>query len=505
MRDSKQFVPFIMLDDKNPGLPLYRQIYAAIRQAILRGEFSPRMRLPASRVLAQQLGVSRITVVNAYEQLFAEGYLDGKTGAGTYVAAELPEDLLNIEKRKTAAARSSENKSSLRLSPFGERLQRRSVNSVRAQTIATFQPFQNGLTAIDKFPFEIWSRIAARLIRNPPREILGYGDPQGYLPLREAVAAHLKSARGVNCTPEQIIITSGAQQALDLTARIFTSETDCVWIEDPCYPEAKGVFAATGAKIVSVPVDDEGFNLAAAPKGGTKAKLVYVTPSHQYPLGVTMSLPRRLALIEWAKRNDAWIVEDDYNSEFRYAGRPLAALQGLDRCGGRVLYVGTFRKTIFPSLRIGCLVVPPELIDVFTCARALNDVHSSLFEQALLSEFIAEGHFARHVRRMRTLYEERQKILIEECEKHLGGLLEVKKADAGMHLVGWLPAGVSGANASRLAAEKNLKLAPISAYTDKKIMPRDGFVLGYTAFDKKQIRAAVKTLKAILADEISKP
>ena len=502
MRETKQLVPFIILENKNHGLPLYRQIYETIRRRILSGEFSARMRLPASRVLARQLGVSRITVVNAYEQLFAEGYLEGKTGAGTFVAAQLPEDLLHIEKRKITATQQSKNPLPPRLSSFGERLQEKAVESIRAQAIATFQPFQNGLTAVDKFPFEIWSRIAARLNRNPPRQILGYGDPQGYLPLREAVAAHLKSARGVNCTPAQVLITSGAQQALDLTARIFLSEKDSVWIEDPCYQEAKSVFAATGANVVSIPVDDEGFNLAAAPKGSARAKLIYVTPSHQYPLGVTMSLPRRLALIEWANQNDAWIIEDDYNSEFRYTGRPLASLQGLDR-DGRVIYIGTFSKTIFPSLRIGCLVVPPNLIDIYTIARALNDVHSSLIEQAILTEFIAEGHFARHVRRMRTLYEERQKILVEECEKQLGELLEVKRADAGMHLVGWLPEGVSGVNISRQAAEQNLKFAPISAYCVSKL-PRDGLILGYTAFDKRLIKNTVKKLKAILVDEISK-
>jgi GntR family transcriptional regulator/MocR family aminotransferase len=210
-----------------------------------------------------------------------------------------------------------------------------------------------------------------------------------------------------------------------------------------------------------------------------------------------MSLPRRLALIEWAKKNDAWIIEDDYNSEFRYAGRPLASLQGLDG-NGRVIYIGTFSKTIFPSLRIGCLVVPRDLIDIFSIARALNDVHSPLLEQAILTEFIAEGHFARHVRRMRMLYEERQQILLEECEKQLGSLLEVKKADAGMHLVGWLPAGVCGKSLSHNALRENLKLAPISAYSINKL-PREGFILGYTAFDKWQIRNGVKKLKALLS------
>lgn len=503
MKKPREHNPFIMLDDNRSDLPLYRQIYEAIRSAILNGEFASQMRLPATRVLADQLGVSRITVVNAYEQLFAEGYLEGKTGAGTFVTSELPDDLLQTSGKNLhgqTKTGKTENKESvlLKLSPFGEKLAARDVGKIREQTIAEFRPFQNGLTAIDKFPFEIWSRIAARLHRHPSRGILGYGDPQGYPPLREAVAAHLKSARGVNCTPEQIIITSGAQQALDLTARIFLSEQDSVLIEDPCYMEARNSFRATGAKVIPISVDDEGINLTTIAKCGGNAKLVYVTPSHQYPLGVTMSLPRRLALIEWAKQNNAWIIEDDYNSEFRYAGRPLAALQGLDRDGGRVIYVGTFSKTIFPSLRIGCAVVPPELADVFVIARALNDVHSTSIDQAILTEFIVEGHFARHVRRMRALYRERQQILVEECEKNLKGLLEVKKADAGMHLVGWLPEDFDGEEISRQATAQSLKITPLSTYS-RINLPRDGFILGYTAFDEKQIKAGVKKLKSILS------
>jgi GntR family transcriptional regulator/MocR family aminotransferase len=488
---------FIMLDSRHSGRPLYRQIYEAIRAAILSGEFGPGKRLAATRALARELGVSRITVLNAYDQLFAEGYLDGKCGAGTFVAAKLPDNLLRIEIIKRSTQKKTD--APLRLSPFGERLALKDIGSIRARTIARFQPFQNGLTAVDKFPFEIWSRIAVRVHRNPSREVLGYGDPQGYFPLREVIAAHLRSARGVNCAPEQVIITSGAQQALDLAARVFLSEKDSVLIEDPCYQEARSAFAAIGAKIIPVPINAEGLNLAAAKQ---KAKLIYVTPSHQYPLGVTMSLPRRLALLEWARTNNAWIIEDDYNSEFRYAGRPLASLQGLDQ-GGRVIYIGTFSKTIFPSLRIGCAVVPPDLVAIFTAARALNDTHSSLIDQAILTEFIREGHFARHVRRMRTLYEERQQTLIAECQKNLAGLLEVKKADAGMHLVGWLPEGVSDKAISRKATEQNLKLAPISAYCAKEL-PRGGLILGYTAFGKNQIKEGVKKLKAILATKISK-
>lgn len=267
--------------------------------------------------------------------------------------------------------------------------------------------------------------------------------------------------------------------------------------EDPCYPEARGAFEAAEADIIPVPVDREGIDIGNAP-ADSGAKLVYVTPSHQYPLGVTMSLARRLALIEWARESDAWIIEDDYNSEFRYAGRPLASLQGLDPAG-RVIYVGTFSKTIFPSLRLGCLVVPEELVDVFTGARALNDVHSSLIDQAVLAEFIAEGHFARHIRRMRTLYESRQRVLVEECRKHLGGLLEIEPADAGMHLVGWLPEGLNDVELSARATERGLKLSPVSEYYAKK-PARGGFILGYTAFDERKIREGVKMIREILKD-----
>jgi GntR family transcriptional regulator/MocR family aminotransferase len=486
-----------MLDDS--GAPLYRQIYEAIRRFILSGEFAPGRKLPSTRALAAELNVSRITVVNAYDQLLAEGYLEGRTGAGTFVGAELPDDLLQTGARKKAIpARVAPVP--LRLSQFGKLLAAKNLSAVREQMTATFQPFQNGLTAVEEFPFETWARLAARWQRNPTRSVLGYGDPQGYRPLREAIAAHLAAARGINAAPEQVVITAGAQQALDLTARIFITPGDSVLTEEPCYLEARGAFEAAGANIIPVPVDSEGIDIAGVPAGGARAKLVYVTPSHQYPLGVTMSLSRRLALIEWARGAEAWIIEDDYNSEFRYAGRPLAALQGLDPAG-RVIYIGTFSKTIFPSLRLGCLVLPDELVDVFTAARALTDVHSSLIDQAVLAEFISEGHFARHVRRMRTLYESRQRILLEECRKQLGGLLEVEKADAGMHLVGWLPEGVDDMVISKKATEQGVRLAPVSEYYVNR-PARGGFILGYTAFDEKRIVAGVKIMKTLLGKKI---
>jgi GntR family transcriptional regulator/MocR family aminotransferase len=489
-------IPFIALNDKDRGAPFYRQIYEAVREAILSGEFAPGTRLPSTRALAQSLGVSRITVVGAYEQLLAEGYLEGRTGAGTFVAKVLPDELL-LPQPVRSAARGQKNDAALNLSPYGEKII--SMKNA-ARSAVEFKPFQNGLTAVEEFPFDIWSRIAARYYKNPPRSLLGYGDACGLMRLREAVAAHLRAARGVRCAAHQVIITSGAQQALDLTARIFLSEKDTVLTEDPCYLEARNLFAATGARIFPVETDDEGFDPQKIPETvRRRARLIYVTPSHQYPLGVTLTLARRLALLEWAHEADAWIIEDDYNSEYRYAGRPLASLQGLDK-NGRVIYIGTFSKTIFPSLRLGCAVVPEKLIEVFAAARSLMDVHSSTVEQAVLADFISEGHFARHLRRMRRLYEERQKILAAECEKHLAGLLEIEKAEAGMHLIGWLREGADDRRISEKAAAKNLKLAPVSDYCIEK-KRRGGLILGYTAFDEKQIKKGVRVLREILLEE----
>lgn len=490
---TKNAFPFLMLTNGMSNAPLYQQLYTAIRDAILRGELAPGLRLPASRPLAGQLGIARITVVNAYEQLLAEGYLTGKVGAGTFVAAELPEMLLQTASRNVTPPTTLTRPTTLQLTAFGKYLT--TVPATRTRLGSSFRPFENGVSDTANFPFAIWARLAAQIQRQPPRELLGYGDSQGYRPLREAIATYLASARGVVCTAEQVIIVAGAQQAFDLIARIFLASKDVAWIEDPVFPQIRHVFASTGAKIVPVPVDEEGFNLAAATRRKTWARLVYVTPSHQYPLGYTMSLARRLALLEWAAKKHAWIIEDDYNSEFRYAGRPLASLQGLDRAGC-VLYVGTFSKTIFPALRLGCLVAPPALVSVLTAARALTDLHSSLIDQAILAEFINGGYFARHIRRMRTLYETRQHILVQECQKHLSEWLTISPAAAGRHLIGWLKEGLSDTHIAQLAAQHNVSVTAVSSLSAHP-QPRGGLVMGYTAFDEKQIRAGVKKLREV--------
>ncbi len=489
-------IPFIQLDDKNSSVPLYRQIYEAIRRAILNNEYESKMRLPASRLLAKQLGVSRMTVVNAYEQLFAEGYIEGKIGAGTFVAAALPEEFLQAAQNNSEKKNENKPSRKIKLSAYGEKLTQSDYVVWRNQRPSRFAPFQHGVPAIDKFPFDIWLKLAQNRQKSSLQEIHGYGEPSGFYPLRENIAAHLRTARGVKCAAEQVIITNGTQQAVDLIARVLLEAGDKVWMEEPCYLGARDIFTSIGAKISHTDVDAEGFDVKQAQKENRSARLVYITPSHQFPTGATMSLARRLNLLEWASENNAWILEDDYDSEYRYAGRPLAALQGLDR-DGRVIYIGTFSKTIFPALRLGCLVVPPDLIQIFCAARALSDVHSPILNQAVLADFISEGHFARHIRRMRFLYEKRQEILIETVKKNLAGRIEIAPGNAGMHVIGWLPEGVDDREISRRARQSSLNIAPLSAYCNR-VPKRGGLIFGYTAFDEKQIEEGVKKLAEIL-------
>ena len=497
MKKPGSTFPFLSLCDRTVShVPLHRQICEKMRLAILSGELHAKSRIPSSRALAEQLGVSRMTVVNAYEQLFAEGYLEGKIGAGTFVAAALPEELLLAPKIRTVKTAMFSRE--LNLSRQGRRIAQDFDDVSLEQTANKFVPFQNGLAALNSFPFDTWARIAARQHRQTPAATLLEDELAGYRPLRETLAAHLKAARGVACEPEQVVITTGAQQALALISAVFLDPKDEIWMEDPGYLSARNLFALSRARIIPVPVDDDGLNVKAAYKRSKKPKLIYVTPSHQYPLGVTMSLARRLSLIEAAREAGAWIIEDDYDSEYRYSGHPLASLQGLDQ-EGRVLYVGTFSKTMFPSLKLGCLVVPPDLVEVFTSARILSGAHSPLINQAILSEFIAEGHFARHIRRMRTLYEERQQILVEEVKRHLSGLVEMQADDAGIHLVGWLPRDIDDVEVAQKAALLNLRFQPISDSSIKKY-PRNGLVFGYAAFDEKQIRHGVRKLSKVLME-----
>ncbi|HST19575.1 MAG TPA: PLP-dependent aminotransferase family protein [Blastocatellia bacterium] len=481
----------VSLDNSSPD-PLYRQLYDWLRGAILTGQLRPGTRLQSTRELANELGVSRNTVMNAFEQLLAEGYLEGQVGSGTYVSRALPDDMLYIP-----ASRSR----TLRLSRKGRVLSERGAALARAAVNASYssiavRAFRPGTPALDAFPSEVWSRLLARRWRNPPRELLGYSNSVGYKALREAIASYLGAARAVNCEPDQVIVVAGAQQALDLVSRLLLGPDDAAWIEDPGYLGTRAAFIGAGARLIPVPVDEEGLDVAAGEARAPDARLVYVSPSHQYPLGVTMSLARRLALLEWANRSGAWIIEDDYDSEYRYAGRPLAALQGLDQ-EGRVIYLGTFSKVLFPSLRVGYMVVPPDMIDAFAAARGVLSRFTPSIDQAVLADFINEGHFARHIRRMRTLYAERQAVLVETARREMDDLIEVNPHEAGIHLVGWLADSVDDRKASEAAASEGVEAQALSSFSLKHRM-RGGLLLGYAGYDKRQIRVGVRKLSTVL-------
>ncbi len=472
---------------------LHRQLYEELRDAILSRRLRAGARLPSTRELAAQLGVSRNTVMSAFEQLLAEGYLEGKVGSGTYVAAHLPDDILSVRAQPLerlqppAPARSVSRRGALmRLGHPGP-----TAGPVRPGA------FRSGVPALEEFPLELWAKLVSRAWRRARRDHLAYGHHAGYPPLRKAVAAYLREARGVRCEAEQVIVVEGTQQGLDMLGRLLLDPGDAVWMESPGYYGARGAFHSAGARIVPVPVDREGLDVGEGVRRMESARLAYVTPSHQWPLGPVMSLPRRLALLDWASRARAWIVEDDYDSEYRFSGRPLAAIQGLDR-EGLVVYLGSFSKVMVPSLRLGYLVVPPDLVDVFIAARRMISFHAPTIEQAAVAEFIREGHLARHIRRMRGIYAERQSLLVEEARKHLAGVLDVEPQEAGLTVVGWLPKGVDDQQAALQAHGHGIEVSALSRSAIEP-MERGGLLLGYAVTPPREIREGVRKLATALA------
>jgi len=486
------FMPLAGIELKRSATDsLHHQLYEQLRVAILTRRLVAGTRLPSTRALAATLAVSRNTVVNAFDQLLAEGYLEGHVGRGTYVARALPDESLQVHGK---AALFASPRRAHALSRRGSALATIEVSTW--PDVGTPCAFRTGVPALDLFPMQLWTRLAKECWRDLPREHLAYGEPAGYPPLREAIAAYLGASRGVRCITDQVIVVSGSQQALELAARLLLDPGDRVWLEDPGYRGARGAIAAAGARLVPVPVDSEGIQIAAGISKAAHPKMVYVTPSHQSPLGVTMSLRRRLALLDWARRTGVWILEDDFDSEYRYVGRPLPALQGLDDAR-RVIYVGTFSKVLFPALRLGYMVVPMGLMETFTKARALIDRQPPILEQVVLARFILQDHFARHLRRMRVLYAERQSALVNALERELGDWFEITSPEAGLQLVAWLPIGVNDRQVSERAAAYKVEAAPLSAYTLSRL-PRGGLALGYAAFSVPQIREGVRRLKLAL-------
>ncbi|HZS07585.1 MAG TPA: PLP-dependent aminotransferase family protein [Blastocatellia bacterium] len=472
-------------------LPLYLQVCERIRGAILAGDLKPESRLPSTRTLAADLGVSRNTVEVAFSQLEAEGFLLRRVGAGSYVAGEIPEQS-RPPRRAHAKVCASYKRREAVLSERGRII----VASAAESESASARAFTPCVPALDCFPFRAWHRLIARRSRLYREELLLHGEAAGYRPLREAVSDYLGTARAVKCDWRQVIILTSTQQAIELAARLLLDPGDPVWLEDPGYINARAALQGAAAQIVPVPVDDDGLNVEVGRERAPAARLAYVTPSHQYPTGVTMSLGRRLALLEWAARADAWVIEDDYDSEFRYTGRPLASVQGLDPAG-RVIYTGTFNKVMFPALRLAYLVVPGDLVDKFTAARTLTDGCTPGFMQAVMADFIAEGHFGAHIRRMRNIYRERREVLLESVARHLGNRLRAGPTDTGLHVAGWLQKGANDQAISERAAAKGLDVPPLSRYYLAR-HPPPGLLLNYASVTPKAIQQGIRTLASVL-------
>jgi GntR family transcriptional regulator / MocR family aminotransferase len=482
----------IAVDRKAPK-PLHRQIYSAYRTAIVDGSLRPGQRIPSTRVLASEIGVSRFPVLNAYAQLLAEGYFESRVGAGTVVSSSLLDQFTsNAPTGARLAATRSGSRPVARRSSILSRLE-------GPPWLLAWGAFGVGQVAFDQFPLHLWSNLVARRSRNMDTKSFHYGDQMGFKPLREAIASYLRTARSLHCEAEQVMIVSGSQQALEISARVLLDPGSPVWVEEPGYRLAQDAFALNGCRLVPVPVDKEGLNVSAGIKRCRKARAAFVTPSHQFPLGVTMSASRRFQLLEWAKNTGSWIIEDDYDSEYRYESLPIASLQGLD-ANARVIYVGTFSKVLFSSLRLGYVVIPSDLVDRFLVIRRAMDLGPPTFYQEVLADFIGEGHFARHIRKMRVLYRERRSALVASISKELGPMVEVLGDEAGMHLTVTLPNGRRDLEIAERAARQNLWLWPLSpSYLGE--VSRPGFILGFGSTPVEEIPRAVRKLRNLLTSK----
>ncbi|KRE90968.1 hypothetical protein ASG87_02225 [Frateuria sp. Soil773] len=484
-RAPASFVPPVAIDPDG-GVPIYRQLSDWFRRAILDGHLRPGQRVPSTRSLAGELGISRISVLSAYDQLLAEGYLESFAGSGTRVAQAIPSDAWAVPGGGRRSA------------PPDRGVPRRIAGRAAGlhgpeQTWLDSQgAFRVGLPALDRFPTGRWARLLSRHARQLAVATMAYGDPAGHEPLREAIATYLGAARAVRCDARQVLITTGSQQALQICAHVLLDAGERAWMEDPGYPGAHQAFRTAGVRMVPVPVDGEGIDVGEGVRRARDARVAYISPSHQFPLGTTMSAARRMQLLAWAAREGAWIVEDDYDSEYRFGGRPVASLQGLD-AGARVIYLGTFSKVMYPALRLGYMVVPRDLVPAFRAGRDAIDTFSASLPQLAMADFIREGHFARHIRAMRVLYRERRAALLDAIGRQLDGRFEVVGADAGMQLVGLLPPGVDDVAVSRKAARRGVSARPLSqCYLEPP--SRGGLILGYGGATPRQIEEGVRRL-----------
>ena len=479
--------------DNNSSKPLHQQLYEELRQAILAGKLTPGERIPSTRSLAKSLAISRFTVTKSYEQLLSEGYLETVKGCGTFICQQIPDDLIYSNPTKN---RDKTNISSIKLSKYGDGL-------VKIQNVPRIaEPrleinFRYGTPALNEFPIKIWRRLLSRYC-NTNLNWLDYStEPLGYQPLRTAITRYLTRSRAVNCEPEQILITNGTQQALDLILRLLIEPGETIAIENPGYLSARIIFETQDAQILPIGVDESGLIVKELAESTNKnIRLIYVTPSHQFPTGAILSLPRRLELLNWAQQTGALIIEDDYDSEFRYGEKPIPALQGLDK-SDCVLYIGTFSKVLFPSLRIGYLVLPKSLVTVFTRAKWLNDRHLPILEQQVLAEFIESGYLERHIRKMRSIYNKRRQTLVKALKKHFGKRAKILGETAGIHVMVRFKADLSDQEIIQRAAKVGVAMMSANPHYLTN-HPTGEFIFGYGELTESQLQEGIRRLAQIV-------
>lgn len=527
---------FLRLEPDGP--PLFQQIYAGVRDAILRGQLPRGTRLPATRALAGQLQVSRTTVVTAFEQLVSEGYLFGRVGAGTFVTTDLPEDGLLVRRWETAiegsagAADGDPGPAGTRAADTRVRGSRGGLPKARdhgsmvprgrtGSETGRVRAFEPGVPALDEFPLRLWAQLHRRCLSSVAASDLSYGSPAGHGALREAIATHLRAHRGVRCDAAQVMVVSGTQQAIDVILRVLTRPGESVYFEDPGYPRARNACLLAGVRLRPLPVDGNGARVPAGTNGGAgaagdDARLAYLTPSHQYPLGVTLSIERRLEFLDWARRSGRWIIEDDYDSEYRFRQRPIPALQGLDSAG-RTFYVGSFSKVLFPSLSMGYLIAPTEWTEEVARVLSLVSRPPSRLDQLTLLAFLEEGHFGRHLRRMRSIHEARRAALVEAITRRLAGAVEILGDEAGLHLAVRILGRKSDRTISKELRERGVIAPPLSDYYAEDVRrgrsssrPEEarrirGLVLGYGGVTPTRIPAAVQKMAEVLEAAVVTP
>ncbi|MBE9167744.1 PLP-dependent aminotransferase family protein [Pleurocapsales cyanobacterium LEGE 06147] len=482
---------FVITLDRDSSVPLYSQVAEEIRQAILQGRLKQEQKLPSSRTLAESLGISRITVTQSYEQLTSEGYLETRKGSGSYVCSQLPDEWLSIQLKERSPQNNSQFLSLL--SDYGRSLIK-ADNSEALEPVAEIS-FRYGNPATEQFPVKIWRKLLSRHCYYD-RAVFDYTyDPAGYLPLRKAIADYLARSRGVRCEVEQVIIINGSQQGLDLMTRLFVQPGDWVAIEEPGYISVRQCFLGQRAKIQPISVDKKGLKVDVLNQCDRQFKLLYVTPSHQFPTGVVLSLPRRLALLEWAQKTGTLILEDDYDSEFRYDESPIPALQSLDR-NDSVVYIGSLSKILFPSLRIGYLIAPPALVPIICQARWLCDRFTSLLEQYALTDFITEGYFERHIRRIRRFYNHRRQVLIKAINEYLGERATIVGENAGIHLIVQLHTNLSEEDIIKSAHKVKIGIISLKPYYLQATSIKE-FIFGYSSLTEPQIREGIRRLASI--------